>query len=295
MYKHISVLNHEVLNNAYLPKGAVVVDGTLGLGGHANAMLASHDIANYYGFDLDEKALVIAKQRLTGFPCVHFIEKNYADAAEYLKNNGVNQVDTILLDLGVSSMQLDDAERGFSFRFDAPLNMRLDGKDTDTAKEYINTVGEEELIDVLTELGEETFAKRIATKIIESRNIKPIETTFELKEIVYSAYPIHKRFGRIHPATKTFQALRIAVNGELSALVKAIDTLPSLLAPGGRFLIITFHSLEDRIVKQKFRSLGESNEYKLITKKPLIPGELELEENPRARSSKLRIIEKSYE
>ncbi len=295
MYKHISVLNHEVLHNAYLPDNAVVVDGTLGLGGHANTLLNTNNISAYYGFDLDEKAIEIAKEKLSGFPCVHFIDLNYADAAEYLKNHGVNKVDTILLDLGVSSMQLDDSSRGFSFRFDAPLNMRLDGGNTDTAKEYINTVDEEELIDVLVELGEESFAKKIAAKIIEARNTKPIETTFELRDIVYSAYPIHKRFGRVHPATKTFQALRIAVNGELSSLVKALDELPKLLSPGGRMLVISFHSLEDRIVKQKWRSITDTGQYKLITKKPIIPQESEILENPRSRSSKLRIIEKSYE
>lgn len=295
MYNHKSVLSHEVINNAYLPKDAVVVDGTLGLGGHAFSFLNSANISAYYGFDLDEKALLIAKEKLIGYPCVHFVQTNFSEAAKFLTNHNINNVDTILLDLGISSMQLDDASRGFSFRFDAPLNMKMDGSDIDTAKEYINTVDEAELLDVLIELGEESFARRIVAKIIEARSIKPIETTFELRDIVYSAYPVHKRFGRVHPATKTFQAIRIAINGELSSLVKALDELPELLSPGGRMLVITFHSLEDRIVKQKFKSLTETDRFKAITKKPIIPQEQEITENPRSRSSKLRVIEKNHE
>ncbi len=296
MFTHKSVLSHEVLHNAYLPAGAVVVDGTLGLGGHAISFLNhKNDIAAYYGFDLDEKALTISKEKLIGYPCVHFVESNYSDAAKFLTNHGISAVDTIFLDLGVSSMQLDDSARGFSFRFDAPLNMRLDGSEIDTAKEYINTVDKEELIEVLVELGEEQYAKRIAEFIIEAREKKPIETTFELKDIVYRAYPVHKRFGRVHPATKTFQALRIVVNGELTSLIKALEELPPLLSPGGRMMVITFHSLEDRIVKHKFKTLAEEGKYKILTKKPIVPGEAELLDNPRARSSKLRIIEKTHE
>lgn len=295
MYTHKSVLSHEVLNNSYLPAGAVVVDGTLGLGGHAFSFLNSVNISAYYGFDLDPKALVIAKEKLIGYPCVHFVQTNFSEAAKFLTNHSVKNVDTILLDLGISSMQLDDPERGFSFRFDAPLNMLMSGNDIDTAKEYINTVDETELMDVLVELGEESYAQRIVQKIIEARSIKPIETTFELRDIVYSAYPMHKRFGRIHPATKTFQAIRIAINGELSSLVKALDELPQLLSPGGRMLVITFHSLEDRIVKQKFKNLTETGKFKAITKKPIIPQDQEIIENPRSRSSKLRVIEKTHE
>jgi len=273
-----------------------VVDCTLGLGGHAFGYLnKQNSISAYYGFDLDEKAILIAKEKLIGYPCVHFVQSNYSEAAKYLKNHNINNVDTIFLDLGVSSMQLDDSSRGFSFRFDSDLNMRLDGNDIDTAQDYINSVSLEELIDVLTELGEESYAKRIAEKIIESRDIKPIETTFELKDLVYNAYPVHKRFGRVHPATKTFQALRIAINGELSSLLKALEELPEILSPGGRMLVITFHSLEDRIVKQKFRQLADSGEYSLIVKKPITPSSNELIDNPRARSSKLRIIEKKHE
>jgi len=293
MYTHKSVLSHEVLHNSYLPTGARVVDGTLGLGGHAlNYLTANRTIGQYYGFDLDEKALLIAKERLVGYPCVHFIETNYSEAAKYLQNHGVNKVETIFLDLGVSSMQLDDSSRGFSFRFDADLNMRLDGNDIDTAKDYINNVNLQELTDVLFELGEESYAKRIAERIIEARQIKAIETTFELKDIIYKAYPAHKRFGRVHPATKTFQALRIAVNSELTSLIKALDELPELLVPGGRMLVITFHSLEDRIVKKRFKELIETGEYIPITKKPITPTDVELAENPRSRSSKLRIIER---
>lgn len=295
MYKHIPVLINEILNGVYIPNNGTILDGTLGLGGHAYEILNSNkNIKAYYGFDVDSSAIKLAKEKLAQFPCVHYINTNYTEAVNVLKQQGVNSIDTILLDLGVSSMQLDDPDRGFSFRFDAPLNMRLDGMGFDTVKDYINTVDEMELVDVLLELGEESFAKRIAMKIVEARNIKPIETTFELRDIVYKAYPKVKRFSRVHPATKTFQALRIAINSELSSLTNALDVLPTLLSKNGRILVISFHSLEDRIVKQKFRSLTETDQYKLINKKPIIPSKDEVTDNPRSRSSKLRIIEKIY-
>ncbi len=296
MYTHKPVLSHEVLSNAFLPDNAVVVDGTIGLGGHALAFASSHPkIKDYFGFDVDPNALLIAKERLTGYSFMHFIELNYSEAGDYLKNKGITKVDTILLDLGVSSMQLDDASRGFSFKNDAPLNMRLDAKSLDTAQDYINTVSLDELIEVLTELGEEPYARRIAQAIIEFREIKPIETTWELKDIIYKSYPVHKRFGKTHPATKTFQALRIAVNEELTHLGKALDELVQILSPGGRMMVISFHSLEDRIVKKRWKQKEEEGSYKIITKKPITPSIQELEDNPRARSSKLRIIEKTYE
>lgn len=296
MYKHIPVLCDEVIKGSYIPTGATVIDGTLGLGGHALEILNKYpQIKNYYGFDVDATAIEIAKEKLSQFPCVHYINSNYSEAAEILKNQGVVSADTILLDLGVSSMQLDNPERGFSFRFDAPLGMRLDGGSTDTVGEYINTVDESELVEVLRELGEEDYAYKITKKIIETRQIKPILTTFELRDIVYSAYPMHKRFGRIHPATKTFQALRIAINSELTHLTKALKELSQFLNPGGRMLVISFHSLEDRIVKQSFKNLEQTGVFRLITKKPIIPGEIELQNNPRSRTSKLRIIEKNYE
>lgn len=296
MYTHKPVLQHEVLKGAFVPKGAVMVDGTLGLGGHALLFVQSYpDLGGYYGFDVDHRAIEIAKEKLAAYPFVHFVEMNYSQAAEYLRTQGVLAVHTILLDLGVSSMQLDDPKRGFSFKYDAPLNMRLDGIGADTAQDYLNSVSLDELIDVLAELGEESYARRIAQAIVEARDRKPIETTFELRDIIYRAYPMHKRFGRIHPATKTFQALRIAINGELTHLSKALEELVQLLAPGGRMMVISFHSLEDRIVKQKYKALEETGQYTIITKKPITPGEQELQDNPRARSSKLRIIEKSHD
>jgi 16S rRNA (cytosine1402-N4)-methyltransferase len=293
MYKHIPVLLNEVLNGVYIPNDAIVIDGTIGLGGHAYEILNKHNnIKSYYAFDVDSSAIQIAKEKLEKFPCVHYINKNYSEAVEILKQKGINSADTILLDLGVSSMQLDNPDRGFSFRFDAPLSMRLDGSNTDTVSEYINTVDENELIEVLRELGEEDYAYKITKKIIESREIKPITTTFELRDIVYNAYPMHKRFGRIHPATKTFQALRIAINGELSHLKKALDELSQFLSPRGRMLVISFHSLEDRIVKQAFKNLEQTQEFKIITKKPIVPTDTEIINNPRSRTSKMRIIEK---
>ncbi len=293
MYKHIPVLINEVLGAVYIPDNAIVIDGTIGLGGHAYEILNKHkNIKSYYAFDVDSSAINLAKEKLNNYPCVHYINKNYSEAVEILKEKGVNSADTILLDLGVSSMQLDNPDRGFSFRFDAPLSMRLDGSNTDTVSDYINTVDGSELIEVLKELGEEDYAYKIAKKIIEQREIKPITTTFELRDIVYNAYPMHKRFGRIHPATKTFQALRIAINGELSHLKKALDELSQFLSPHGRMLVISFHSLEDRIVKQAFKNLEQTQEFKLITKKPIIPTDTEIQENPRSRTSKMRIIEK---
>jgi 16S rRNA (cytosine1402-N4)-methyltransferase len=294
MYTHTPVLINEVLNGLYIPDDAIVIDGTIGLGGHAYQILNKNKtIKSYYAFDVDSSAIKIAEEKLEKFPCVHFINKNYSEAVEILKDQGINSADTILLDLGVSSMQLDNPQRGFSFRFDAPLSMRLDGANTDTVAEYINTVDENELIEVLKELGEEDYAYKITKKIIESREIKPITTTFELRDIVYNAYPMHKRFGRIHPATKTFQALRIAINGELSHLKKALDELSQFLSPHGRMLVISFHSLEDRIVKQAFKNLEQTQEFKLVTKKPIIPTDTEIQENPRSRTSKMRIIEKT--
>lgn len=296
MYKHIPVLCNEILSGLHLPSDAIVIDGTLGLGGHALEILNKNSqIKSYYGFDVDNSALAIAKEKLSQFPCVYYMNHNYSDAVGILKEKGITGADTIILDLGVSSMQLDNPERGFSFRFDAPLSMRLDGANTDTVSEYINTVDETELIEVLRELGEEDYAYKITKKIIETRETKPILTTFELRDIVYSAYPMHKRFGRIHPATKTFQALRIAINSELTHLTKALGDLSQFLNPGGRMLVISFHSLEDRIVKQAFKNLEQNDHFKLITKKPIIPGEIELQNNPRSRTSKLRIIEKNYE
>lgn len=295
MHTHTPVLHQEILDNGFFPKNAVVVDGTMGLGGHASLILNKYaGISAYYGFDVDKQALAMSKERLSQYPVVRLIEMNYSEAATYLKSYGVSKVDTIILDLGISSMQLDDGERGFSFRHDAPLNMRLDGATADTAKDYINSVDLDELIEVLHELGEEPYAKRVAQAIIQARDLKPIETTFELKDIVYKIYPMHKKFGRIHPATKTFQALRIAVNSELTHLIKALEELPQILSPGGRMMVISFHSLEDRLVKQRWKSLEEVGSHSIITKKPIVPNETELQDNPRARSSKLRIIEKNH-
>jgi|SRR3989338_1367054 len=294
MYTHNPVLVNEILENAYVPKNAIIVDGTLGLGGHALEILNKYkNISGYYGIDSDKNAIDIAKEKLQQYPCVHYINTNYDQAVDILKHGGINYADTIILDLGVSSMQLDAPERGFSFRFDAPLNMRLDGANSDTAGDYINTVGKDELVEVLRELGEESYAVKIADFIIENRAIKPIETTFQLRDIIYRAYPAHKRFGKVHPATKTFQALRIAINGELTHLLKALEDLPQFLSPNGRMLIISFHSLEDRIVKQAFKKLADTGGYSLINKKPIIPGAPELAINPRSRSSKLRIIKRT--
>jgi 16S rRNA (cytosine1402-N4)-methyltransferase len=293
--KHVPVLCQEIIDNTYLGNTGIFVDGTLGLGGHALAILnGKPEVKKYIGFDVDNMAITLAKETLDNFKNVSYVNQNYSTASSYLQENNIPKVDSILLDLGVSSMQLDSQERGFSFRYDAPLNMRLDGGLTDTVKEYINSVDEEELYEVLLELGEDSYAYKITKNIISARAIKPIETTFELRDIVTSAYPLYKRHGKTHPATKTFQALRIVINSELTHINKALDTLPAKLSEGGKMMVISFHSLEDRLVKQKFKSLHESGEYTILTKKPLVPSKHELLLNPRSRSSKLRIIEKKY-
>ncbi len=296
---HVPVLLKEVCENLSPDDGNIFIDGTLGLGGHAKEILSRYGekLGYYYGFDVDREAVKISKENLAGYKNVSVIQANYRDAAGILENMNVNNADRVLLDLGVSSMQLDNPERGFSFRYDAPLNMRLDYSNENTVADYINTADESELADAIYELGEDKFARRIAKAIVETRNKKEIQTTFELRDIVASAYPARLRQGsggrsKINPATKTFQALRILVNEELSTLQKGIKDFSSFLAPRGRMGIISFHSLEDRIVKRAYGELKKSGEYKLITKKPIIPSPEELIANPRCRSAKLRVIEK---
>lgn len=295
--EHIPVLLKEVCENLSPDDGNIFVDGTLGLGGHAKEILTRYGkkLGYYYGFDVDREAVQIAKSNLSSFKNISVIQANYRDAVEVLKKMDVKNCNRVLLDLGVSSMQLDNPDRGFSFRYDAPLNMRLDGNKKNTVADYIATVSEEELADVIYELGEDKFARRIAKAIIEARSQKPIATTFQLRDIIVSAYPASMQHGKVNPATKTFQALRIQINEELSSLQKGIREFSSFLAPRGRMGIISFHSLEDRIIKRAYRELEgkeKSNGYKIITKKPIAPTREEVKLNPRSRSAKLRVIEK---
>ncbi|MHB8133328.1 MAG: 16S rRNA (cytosine(1402)-N(4))-methyltransferase RsmH [Anaerolineaceae bacterium] len=301
---HISVLYHEIIN-ALAPKSSgCYIDGTVGAGGHAWGILeASSPNGQLLGFDLDPQALVLANQRLSVFQNrFQLIQASYTSIKKQIQKVGWDAVDGITLDLGLSSMQLDSKERGFSFRFTSPLDMRFGNNNLSTAADLLNNLSEVEISTILWEFGEERFSRRIARLIIAAR---PIETTTQLAQIVEKAYGNNR--SHIHPATRTFQALRIAVNHELQSVQEVIPTAIEILKPGGRLAIISFHSLEDRIVKNIFRreskdcicppeqlicTCGHKAQIKELTKKPLEPSENEKETNQRARSAKLRIAEK---
>ena len=286
--------------------GGLFVDATLGLGGHSEATLEASEQVKVIAIDRDTAAIELAKERLKRFGTrIRFVHANFADIREAV---GKEQPDGIIADLGVSSMQLDSEERGFSFRFDAPLDMRMDtSSGGETAAELIARLDETELANTIYQLGEERHSRRIARRIVEKRNSgEPITTTTELAEIVKRSVPFNKK-DRIHPATRTFQALRIAVNGELEILDGFISEVVELLRSEGRLAIITFHSLEDRIVKHTFQRLsgkcscpprmpqcmcGAVKRVEILTRKPIIPTEEEMDGNPRSRSAKLRAIRK---
>ncbi len=307
-FSHYSVLLAETIEALHINPDGIYVDGTLGGGGHAYAVCAALNKGRYIGLDQDAAAIKAAGERLKPYEDkVTIVRSNYENTARVLKDLGIEKVDGILLDLGVSSYQFDTPERGFSYRFDAPLDMRMDQRNPVSAKEIVNTYSQKEITRILKEYGEEKFAANIAKHICLSRQEKPIETTFALNEIIKAAIPAKMRAGGGHPSKQTFQALRIACNNELGVLEDAIDTFIDLLAPGGRLCIITFHSLEDRIVKQNFKSneapctcpknfpacvCGKVSKGKVLTKKPICPTKEELEENPRSASAKLRVFEK---
>jgi len=306
---HEPVMLREVLESLDLKPGGIYVDGTVGGGGHARGILdATAPGGILVGLDRDDDALAEARRVLDPYGKRKILVKgNYADLKDILARIGVNGVDGIVLDLGVSSHQLETAERGFSFTQPAPLDMRMDRTAPLTAQELVNTADPRELKRILRLYGEELQAGRIARAIVERREAGPIERTDELAAIVVSAMPAHMRHGRIHPATRTFQALRIAVNDELTGLARGIASGIDSLREGGRFSVISFHSLEDRMVKDLFRdasrecicppalpvcACGVSPRLRVITRKPLRPGEDEVERNPRARSAKLRTAER---
>ena len=274
--------------------GKTIVDGTLGYAGHAQAILKKlGPSGRLIGFDKDPKALEAAKKILEEFgDSAMILREDFKNIAAKLKELEIRSVQGILLDLGVSSAQLDEAERGFSFRKDGPLDMRMDPKDALTAETIVNTWPVEELTDILKSYGEERYARRIATKIADTRKREKIRTTGQLSSLIFSAVPSSYRHGWIHPATRAFQALRIAVNKELEALRTFLEEAPGLLAGGGRLVIISFHSLEDRLVKNAFRELAKKGTGRIVTKKPVVPEEEETRANPRARSAKLRIFER---
>ncbi len=287
---HLSVMLDEVLEYLAPADGGIYVDGNLGLGGHAESILElSGPSGRVIGFDLDKEALGHARQRLERFgermQCIH---NNFATVKETLMGLGISKIDGLLLDLGLSSLQLDASGRGFSFKGSEPLDMRMDQRLGETAADLVNSAPQDELADIFFYYGEERQARRIAGQLVEKRALGPIETTDQLVRIVAQAVP--KRFHpkKIHVATKVFQALRIAVNQELESLKLVLRDGADVLAPGGRFCVISFHSLEDRLVKRGFK---ENDKLRVLTTKPILPSKEECERNPRARSAKLRVAE----
>lgn len=288
---HVSVLSEEVLEYLRPESGKVYVDGTLGLGGHALRILeASGPDGKVVGFEWDEQAAKLAAQRLEAFgQRLCLVRSSYAQLLRGLAEHGFEKIDGLLLDLGVSSLQLDAGERGFSFQVDAPLDMRMDRRQPETAAQLVRRLSKDELADIFYNYGEERQARRIAAHLVEARGKAPIDTTRQLAELVAWAIPRKYHPKKKHVATKVFQALRIAVNRELDNLVRILADAPSVLVPGGRICVITFHSLEDRIVKQAF---ANNSAYRVVTGKPVGPGEQEVGANPRARSAKLRVAER---
>jgi S-adenosyl-methyltransferase MraW len=307
-FKHVSVLLNECIEALDIKENGIYVDCTLGGAGHSS-QIATHlsKEGMLIGIDQDKDALSAAKKRLENFENVKYVHNNFYNIDSILSELDVEKVDGILADLGVSSYQLDEASRGFSYMKDAPLDMRMNRDNDFSAYEIINNYTEEELYKIIKDYGEERFAKRIANFIVNRRSQKPIETTFELVDIIKAAIPAKMRREGPHPAKRTFQAIRIEVNSELKILNKTIEDGVNRLNKGGRMAIITFHSLEDRIVKLKFRELenpctcpkefpicvcGKKPLVKVLSKKGIAPTEKEIEENPRSRSAKLRVIEK---
>lgn len=300
--QHKAVLVHEVLEHLALKPNALVVDGTMGAGGHAEKILQKLGAeGRYIGFDQDEEAVEWCKKKFEGDSRVVIIHENFRKAVEILGEIHISRVDAILLDVGVSSQQLDQDERGFSFQRQGPLDMRMNRQNSLSALEIINTWSEKDLARIFIEYGEERRGLGWARKIIEARRQQPITTTIELSDIILKAYlPQEKKkkdlvkpgWMKKHPATRIFQALRIAVNDELQALNDGLNSLWEKLSVGGRMAVISFHSLEDRIVKQQFQKWVSEARGSKITKKPVTASEDELKDNARARSAKLRTLEK---
>jgi 16S rRNA (cytosine1402-N4)-methyltransferase len=298
--KHLPVLVAEVLRYLDCQPDRIYVDATVGSGGHAREILEKGSPSGkVIGLDWDGAAMTRAKETLASFGERFLpVKRNFRDLKEVLDSLSIAAVDGIVADLGVSSEQLDDPGRGFSFRWEAPLDMRMDRERPLTAQELIKRLSVEEMTKILREMGEERWASRIAKAIARQRRVRPPETTGELAALIRKAIPSYRT--RIHPATRTFQALRIAVNEELANLDAFLRECPSLLKPGGRIAIISFHSLEDRIVKTLFRrwgkgSEGESPLFRILTPKPVTPSAEEIRSNPRSRSAKLRAVEKNFE
>lgn len=307
-FEHKSVLLEEVVNGLNIKPDGIYVDGTLGGGGHAFEVCKQlNDKGSFIGIDQDAAAIEAAGIRLRSFgEKVTIVRSNYCDMKLRLRELGIDKVDGIVLDLGVSSYQLDTAERGFSYTKDAPLDMRMDTRQTKTAADIVNGYSEMDLFRIIRDYGEDKFAKNIAKHIVRERGKGSITTTGELTEIIKASIPMKFQKMSGHPAKRTFQAIRIELNQELTVLKESLDEMIDLLNSGGRICIITFHSLEDRIVKEAFRRnenpctcpshfpvcvCGKKSKGKVITRKPILPGETETEENSRSKSAKLRIFE----
>lgn len=305
-FSHYSVLLAETIEQLHVRPEGIYVDGTLGGGGHAYEVCRRLTTGHFYGVDQDDAAVAAAGKRLEPFgDRVTILRNNYCNIKTALAEQGITKVDGIVLDLGVSSYQLDESERGFSYRFDAPLDMRMDRRQGTTAKDIINGYSESDLYRIIRDYGEDRFARNIAKHIVMARADKPVETTFELNEIIKAAIPAKMRKDG-HPSKQTFQAVRIECNRELEVLRDSLDDFIGMLNPGGRLCIITFHSLEDRIVKTTFKKnetpctcppefpvcvCGKVSKGRVVTRKPILPGEKELAENSRSKSAKLRVFE----
>ncbi len=308
-FNHYSVMLTETIDELNIKPDGIYIDGTLGGAGHSFEIAKRlSDKGHLYGIDQDEAAIEAAGERLKDFKNVTtIIRANYKDAVRLLKEQGITGADGILLDLGVSSYQLDTVERGFTYKYDTPLDMRMDTRQRLTAKDIVNTYSLKDLARIIRDYGEDDFAQNIAKHIVSEREKKEIETTFELNEIIKAAIPMKIRKTGGHPSKQTFQALRIECNHELDVLRDSLDEMIDFLNPGGRIAIITFHSLEDRIVKTCFKKnedpctcpknfpvcvCGNVSKGKVITRKPILPSEEELNENSRSKSAKLRVFER---
>lgn len=307
-FKHISVLLDESVDALTLEDGGIYVDGTLGGGGHSYKILSKNKSSKLIGIDRDKEAIKAAGERLKEFgDRVTFINDNFKNVKSILEHLNVEEIDGAVLDLGVSSYQLDNGDRGFSYMHDAPLDMRMNRDDALSAYEVVNTYSEEELTKIFYDYGEEKWSRRVAEFICKRRNESSIKTTGELVDIIKSAIPLKARLDGGHPAKRVFQAIRIEVNGELKILDKALRDFADVLKSGKRLAVITFHSLEDRIVKQTFSDLAtgctcppgfpvcvcnKTPKVKLLNRKPILPSEDELNINSRSKSAKLRVIEK---
>ncbi|MCF0136868.1 MAG: 16S rRNA (cytosine(1402)-N(4))-methyltransferase RsmH [Oscillospiraceae bacterium] len=305
---HVSVLLDECIDNLNIKPDGIYVDGTLGMGGHSEQILMRLTTGRLIGIDRDPSAIERAGKRLEQYgDRLTLVHRNFSEVADVLDELGIDGVDGMLFDLGVSSPQLDETERGFSYMNDAPLDMRMDNTSAFTAWNVVNEWPEEELLRILRDYGEERYARRIASRIAERRAEKPLETTLELVDVIKSAMPAAALREKQHPAKRSFQAIRIAVNDELGAVAEMMKTAPDKLNKGGRLCVISFHSLEDRIVKTSIAArengctcpreapicvCGFVQTLKNVHRKPVTPGEDELKENPRSRSAKLRVAEK---